>query len=63
MIYYNFGRTYNKLSRLDEAEKAYKQTLEINNKFIEAYFNLGNVYMRLERRTDAYDTLQKALLL
>lgn len=63
MIYYNFGRTYNKISRLDEAETAYKKTLQINDKFMEAYHNLGNVYLRLDRRTDAFDTLQKVLLL
>jgi len=43
-IWFVLGATYEKLGNVDEQEKAYKKSLEIDPKYYDALFNLGATY-------------------
>ncbi len=44
MIWFVLGATHEKLGNVDEQEKAYKKSLEINPNYYDALFNLGATY-------------------
>ena len=51
------GNTFQDLGRLEDAVKAYKKAIEINNKYSEAYNNLGVALRdqgKLEGAIEAY---------
>jgi len=46
LLYNNLGFAYQALWKLDEAEKAFKKNIYLFPNRAEAYYNLGNVYVR-----------------
>ncbi|KAG1669357.1 Transmembrane and TPR repeat-containing protein [Nymphon striatum] len=48
-------------SRLEEADKLYKQAIRMREDYIEAYINRGDVLIKLNRTQEAQETYQKAL--
>jgi len=59
--FYDQGRIFQARGRLPEAEQAYRKAVNINNNFVEAYNNLGNVLLNIGRLTEAVDAYGKAL--
>lgn len=57
------GWAYYKKKDYEMAEKYFKETLEHNRLFYEAYGNLAKVYLSLDRVDDAIDQLSKVLQL
>jgi type IV pilus assembly protein PilF len=56
------GLTYHlSFGEVDKAIAHYRRALELNPKFSEAYTNLGNVYLSLQRYTEAAPLYEKAL--
>ncbi|OTF81535.1 transmembrane and TPR repeat-containing protein 3-like protein, partial [Euroglyphus maynei] len=48
-------------TRLDEAENLYQEVLTIRNDFVDAYINLGELYIRKHLFDHAQETYEKAL--
>ena len=46
---FNLAMTYGKLGRLIEAEEVYKIVIELNPKYAEAYYHLGNIFVKLNK--------------
>ena len=47
-LYYNFGNSFLRKKKFDEAIKNYLKSIEIDKKFVSSYYNLGNVYKEKE---------------
>ena len=43
-LYYNFGNSFLRQKKFDDAIKNYLKSIEIDKKFIHSYYNLGNAY-------------------
>ena len=59
--YYLLGLTYQKLDKLNEAEKSFKQALVINKKMPQPYNGLGLIYFTREQYQLASEYYKKAL--
>ena len=53
VVHYNHGNILFELNKLDEAEIAYRKTIEFKLDFVEAYNNLGNTLSKLNRLDEA----------
>jgi tetratricopeptide (TPR) repeat protein len=60
--HYNLGIAYIKNDNINEAIKAWQTTVSIDNKYADAYFNLGKVYKQIDKRKSA-EYLQKYITL
>ena len=52
----NLGNVYTQMNRLDEAEKLYLRAIEIYPEYLEAYYNLGQVYYFMGNKKKAIET-------
>ena len=59
--YYDEGRNFQKKGKLTEAERAYKKAIKINQDFVEAHNDIGNVFLDLGRPKEAFNSYRKAL--
>ena len=55
------GNYLNTDNNFKEAEKAYLNALEINDKDIRVFANLARTYIKLDDKDNAYKTIQKAI--
>lgn len=60
-IYYNLGITYEKLKKLEDAERAYKKAIDLAPEEVDANYNLGLVYMDMQNYEDAIDNFERVL--
>ena len=60
---YQEGRLSQQKGKLSDAERAYKKALKINQDFIEAHNDLGNVLLARGRYKEAFNSFRKALTL
>ena len=60
---YQEGRLSQQKGKLSDAERAYKKALKINQDFIEAHNDLGNVLLARGRYKEAFNSFRKALAL
>ena len=51
--FYLLGITYQGLNQPKKAIESLKSSIELNNKFIDSYFNLGTIYFKLRNLGDA----------
>ncbi len=58
---YNLGKIYEHLGRLDDAIKAYKDTVRADARAAKALNRMARVYVKQERYTEARDALHSAL--
>lgn len=58
-VYINLGSLYSRMSRLDEAMKAYKLALKLKEDFI-TYFNIGCIYYKHSEYKKAVINLEKS---
>jgi tetratricopeptide (TPR) repeat protein len=58
---FNIGAIYLLMERLDEAERAFWDTLKINPNFADAWIHLGNVYFKRGKLDDAENAYRKAI--
>ena len=47
-LYYNFGNSFLRKKKFNEAIKNYFQSIKIDQNFVPSYYNLGNVYKEKE---------------
>ena len=55
------GASYAILKKLEEAEKCFKKTIEIDKKFIDGYYNLGKTLKELNKYSDAISSYKKVI--
>lgn len=60
-VRYNLGVTYLEKGRADEAIQEFKEAIQANPNYPEAYVNLGYVYKEKGRMADAEEALAKAI--
>ena len=48
-LHYNLGNAYFSRGMLDEATGAYRRALELKPDYVEAYYQLGGVFIRLKK--------------
>lgn len=60
--YYNLGLAYINNKQTNEAIKAWEKTIKIDNKYSDAYFNLGKAYKTIDK-TKARNNLIKYVIL
>ena len=53
------GKKYFENGQVPQAIKAFKKALQLDPKFYEGWFNLGLVYQKLNRFTEAIDCYNK----
>lgn len=53
IFYYHFALTHEGLGDINEAIKYYQDSILINPKLVDSYYNLGNIYQRQNRLEDA----------
>jgi len=58
---YNYANTLSKLGHPQRAEELYKEALQINPSYAEAWKNLGQLYYDLRRHEEEMDCYNKAL--
>jgi tetratricopeptide (TPR) repeat protein len=61
MSYYALGMVYDMMGKLNDAEKYYKEAIDIDSDFSDAYNSLGTVYMKQKKWKEALKTFQKTL--
>ena len=61
--YFNLGRAYEAMNRLDDAVDAYGKAIEFSDQYSrdKVHFYLGKLYLRLERKSEARDALTLAV--
>lgn len=57
VIFFNLGTLYQQLGLLEEAQKAYKQAIELNPNFFQARYNLALTFERQGKINDAINEL------
>ncbi|HOH18113.1 MAG TPA: tetratricopeptide repeat protein, partial [Bacilli bacterium] len=60
--FYGLGMAYEEVGRRDDAIKAYQKVIELDEAFVNAYFNLALIYDDLEDENQAYNYYKKTLL-
>ena len=60
-MYFSLGTTYEKKGNLEEAVKAYQESIKIKPKFTYALYNLALVYSKQDRPQDAIELLRKVV--
>lgn len=60
-LHYNLGNAYAATSRFPDAAAAYRRAVELEDGFIEAWFNLAEVLEKLDRLQGSIDAYQKVL--
>ena len=58
---YEQGRVFQQEGSLSDAERAYKKAIKINQDFVEAHNDLGNVLLDRGRPKEAFNSFRKAL--
>ena len=58
---YEDGRIFQQKGKLADAERFYKKAIKINQDFVEAHNDLGNVLLDRGRPKEAFNTFRKAL--
>jgi tetratricopeptide (TPR) repeat protein len=61
--YYNLGQVYEKLEMYEEAEQAYRLSLEENRKLPESHYALASLLFRMENYASAYSSVSEVLKL
>ena len=61
MSYYATGMVYDMMGRYPDAEKYYKEAIDIDSDFSDAHNALGTVYMKQKKWKDALKSFQRAL--
>ncbi|MGE0268235.1 MAG: tetratricopeptide repeat protein [Candidatus Omnitrophota bacterium] len=59
--FYMEGYCLARKNLLDRAVKAYKRSIELNPQFFWSHYNLGQVYLKLNRKELALESFQRAL--
>ena len=62
-LYNNIGLCYSHLGQTTMAEEYFKKALFIDDKMVETYINLADIYYKENRLWDAIDLLQGAIAL
>lgn len=57
---YEKGRLLQQQGKLSEAEKSYRRAIKINQDFVGAYNNLGNVLLNMGKVSKAYEVFRQA---
>src|SRR3990172_1200374 len=57
--YINLGSLYSRMNRLNEAMKCYKAALSLGHDYI-TYFNVGCIYYKIGKYTNALNNLEKS---
>ena len=57
----NLGGLYSDMGRIDEAEIAYRKSIELQSKFVPAYVNLAQLYSGQQKESEAIEILQSGL--
>jgi len=60
-LFNNMGIALLGLERFDEAEKSFNRAIGIEQEYAEPYFNLGNLYRKLDRKQDALKSYRRFL--
>lgn len=63
VVCFNLGNTLYQLGRVQGAIERYRQALEIDPRYVEAWNDLGNALADIGHREEAVDALQRALQL
>jgi type IV pilus biogenesis/stability protein PilW len=58
---HNIGLIYRKMGNLQEAESAFKETIQQDPNFIRGYFDLGMIYYENNQMEEAIETLSAAI--
>jgi len=56
--YYNLGLAYINNKQTNEAIKAWEETIKIDNKYSDAYFNLGKAYKSINKTKARYNLIK-----
>jgi RNA polymerase-associated protein CTR9 len=62
VVRYNLARLHEELSNYPEAERLYKEILQENPKYVDAYLRLGHMCQRRGQLSQAYDWFKEALI-
>ncbi len=62
LVHFHLANVYSELDRLGDAERHYRLAIKQNDRFVEAYNNLGNTLLGLSRAKEALDCFDQALL-
>jgi tetratricopeptide (TPR) repeat protein len=61
VAYFNLGRSYNKLNKDPEAERALRQAVKLKPEDVEYQTELGSILIKLAKYSEAVPVLRKAL--